>query len=102
MDTTNRRLTEDDLLQAMEDALRQAEETGDGALTAAEMKDALGVSIKRVYNAMDALGKLIECIHVRRMNRANRITVIPAYRLKQTGGSQHEGHYQQPGPSGHE
>ena len=101
MDTTGRGLTEDDLLQAMEAALRQAEEAGEGAMTANEMKDALGVSIKRVYSAMDELGDLIECIEVRRKNRANRISVVPAYRIRQTGGSQHADHDQRPGPGGH-
>jgi hypothetical protein len=100
MDPTTKGVTEEDLLKAMQEALRQAEEAGAGALTAAEMVQALGVSVKRVYAAMDALGDKIECIEVRRANRANRISVVPAYRLKQTQGGSHEyqDHSQRAGP----
>jgi hypothetical protein len=90
MDATTNDLTEDHLLKAMQQALRRAEEEGgDGALTAKEMVAALGVSIKRVYKAMDLLGNRLECVYVRRRDRANRLCSVPGYRLRQTqsGGS---------------
>lgn len=91
MDDT-RPITEDDLIRALERAIRdrQTGEDGDG-VTFKELKKALkGVPRYRIYAALDELGDRVVAVKVRRTNRANRISVVPAYRLAAPGKHEEE------------
>ena len=77
-------LTENDLIRALLEAQGE-EDNPEGALTTKEMVRRLGWSQYQVYTTFDELiqsGHEIEVVRVRRRNRAGRISVVPAYRLK--------------------
>jgi len=78
-------ITEAELLQALQDALRRALENpdADGALTVHELEDALGWDVSKVRKTLRALKNdgHLKCVKVRRLAIDDSTRVVPAYRL---------------------
>lgn len=76
-------VTESELLEALRKAMEAAggEEAG-GALTVKQLQKELDWTQYKVYAGLDELDDLIECVWVKMMDRARRMSKRPAYRLK--------------------
>ena len=76
-------ITEADLLRALEEALVSGD-APEGALTALELADAMGLHINRVRGALRALKKAnrLEVVRISYRDLADRLTTVPAYRIK--------------------
>jgi hypothetical protein len=79
--TGARSVTEEDLLRVLQQAL-QSPENPEGALTTKELSRLLGWRLAKLYEAMDLVEHLIEVVDIRQRNRAGRLSVKPAYRLR--------------------
>jgi predicted ArsR family transcriptional regulator len=77
-------LTENELVQALQEVLAQDREAGDG-LTVRELADILDIRPIDVRENLRALKMdgTVETISVRRRNLADRVTHVPGYRLAQ-------------------
>jgi DNA-binding IclR family transcriptional regulator len=77
-------MTEQELLEALREAMESHPGDDAGAMTAAEITVQLGVSDKKCYKILRPLvtGGMVECISVPRHNLAGVVHPVPAYRLK--------------------
>jgi len=80
-------LTENELVQALQEALTRDEDTK-GGLTARELAEAAGVGIDYVREGLRLLKQqgIIETVRVQRRDLADRLTRLPGYRLRREGG----------------
>ena len=76
-------ITETELLDAIQEATKQASARPDGALTVAEMSDSMGLSRGAVRNRVVPLVRSgrMECVWVMVTDITGRFQRLPAYRL---------------------